>query len=85
MKNIAVTISLELEVPDDWELVKTSDGIEVLSVGNSQYLDLTFEPLVTEDIEGTWTNTADQSFLNALLDMVVTEEVSYEVTKPWTH
>lgn len=85
MKNIAVTINLELEVPDDWELVKTSDGIEVLSVGNNQYLDLTFEPLVTEDIEGTWTNTADQSFLNALLDMVVTEEVTYEVTKPWTH
>ena len=82
MKNVAVTIKLELEVPDDWELVKTSDGIDVLSMGNGQYLDLTFEPMVTDDIEGTWTNTVDDGFIDSLLDMVVSEDVSYTVTEP---
>lgn len=80
MKNIAVTIKLELEVPDDWELAKTSDGIDVLSMGNGQYLDLTFEPMVTDDIEGTWTNSVDEDFMNSLLDTVVSEEVTYKMT-----
>lgn len=85
MKNITVAIKLELEVPDDWEVVKTSDGIEVLSLGNGQYLDLTFAPMVTEDMEGTWINSVDENFMNSLLDMVVTEDVSYEITKPTMH
>jgi hypothetical protein len=85
MKSITVAIKLELEVPDDWEVVKTSDGIEVLSMGNSRYLDLTFAPMVTEDMEGTWVNSVDEGFMNALLDMVVTEDVSYEITKPTMH
>lgn len=81
MKNIAITIKLELEVPDDWEVVKTSEGVDVLSMGSGQYLDLTFEPMVTEDIEGTWTNSVDEGFLNSLLDMVVTEDVAYNMTE----
>ncbi len=81
MKSVAVTIKLELEVPDGWELVKTSDGIDVLSMGNGQFLDLTFEPMVTDDIEGTWTNTVDDGFIDSLLDMVVSEDVSYTVMK----
>jgi len=80
MKTIAVTIKLELEVPDAWELVKTSDGIDVLSMGNGQYLDLTFEPMVTEDIEGTWTNSLDEGFMDALLERVVSEDVTYKLT-----
>ena len=77
MKNIAVTIQLQLEVPDDWELVKTSDGVEVLQMPNGQYLDLTFEPLVTDDPEGTWSNDVDDGFMDALLDMVESEDVTY--------
>lgn len=80
MKNVTVTIQLELEVPDEWELAKTSDGIDVISMGNGQYLDLTFEPMVTDDIEGTWTNSVDEEFMNSLLDTVVTENVNYKIT-----
>lgn len=80
MKNIAVTIQLELEVPDEWELTKTSEGVDVISMGNGQYLDLTFEPMVTDDVEGTWTNSVDEDFMNSLLDIVVTEDVSYKIT-----
>jgi len=85
MKTIAVTIKLELEVPDAWELVKTSDGIDVLSMGNGQYLDLTFEPMVTEDIEGTWTNSLDEGFMDALLERVVSEDVTYKLTEADSH
>jgi hypothetical protein len=85
MKNLAVTIKLELEVPDDWELVKTSDGIDVLKMENGQYLDLTFEPMVTADAEGTWSNAVDQVFMDSLLDMVVSEDVTYEMTRALPH
>lgn len=80
MKTISVSIKLELEVPDDWELVESSEGIDVISMGNGQYLDLTFEPMVTDDIEGTWTNSVEDEFMNGLLDMVVSEEVTYGVS-----
>ena len=82
MKTIAVTISLELEVPDEWELEKTSDGIDVINMGEGQYLDLTFEPMVTRDKEGTWTNSLEEGFMDALLDRVVSEDVSYVVVEP---
>lgn len=79
MKKLAVTISLELEVPDQWELVQTAEGIEVLDIGNGQYLDLTFEPMVADEIEGTWSNSVDDDFMEALMDMVESEDVAYEV------
>lgn len=85
MKNVTVTIKLEMEVPDDWEVAKTSDGIDILSMGNGQYLDLTFEPMVTDDIEGTWTNEVDEGFMDALMDMVVSEDVAYQLTESPAH
>lgn len=85
MKNVTVTIKLEMEVPDDWELAKTSDGIDILSMGNGQYLDLTFEPMVTDDIEGTWTNEVDEGFMDTLMDMVVSEDVVYQLTASPAH
>jgi len=85
MKNVTVTIKLEMEVPDDWELAKTSDGVDILSMGNGQYLDLTFEPMVTDDVEGTWTNDVEEGFIDSLMDMVVSEDVTYTVTVSPTH
>ncbi|MGE5386351.1 MAG: hypothetical protein ACM3SV_10760 [Betaproteobacteria bacterium] len=78
MKKLAVTIKLELEVPDEWEVVQTSDGVDVLHMGNNQYLDLTFEPMVADDIDGTWSNAVDDDFMNGLLDMVESEDVIYK-------
>ncbi|HTY99916.1 MAG TPA: hypothetical protein VMB75_08780 [Rhodocyclaceae bacterium] len=79
MKKLAVTIKLELEIPDDWELVQSSDGISVLKIASRRYLDLTFEPMVTDDIEGTWTNSVDDEFMDELMDMVVSEDVDYRL------
>jgi hypothetical protein len=60
-------------------LVQTSEGVEVLRMSNNQYLDLTFEPMVTDDKEGTWSNSVDEEFMDKLLDMVETEDVTYKI------
>ena len=78
MKTLHVTIKLEMLVPDDWELVETSEGTQVLKLPNSQFLDLTIEPLFATDPEETWTGAEDDDALDAILDMVESEEVAYE-------
>ncbi|MBI4985837.1 MAG: hypothetical protein HZC24_10995 [Rhodocyclales bacterium] len=80
MKKLSVTIRLELEIPDEWALHSTSEGTDVLRIGQGQYMDLTFEPMLTKDPEGTWSNSADDEFMNALMDMVVAEDVAYEIS-----
>ncbi|MEO7105584.1 MAG: hypothetical protein ABIZ09_04350 [Rhodoferax sp.] len=78
MKKLNITIALEMSVPDDWELVKTSEGGQVLKLPNQQYLDLAIEPLFATDPEETWSSTEDDDALNDILDMVESEVVSYE-------
>ncbi len=77
MKKLKVTISLEMTVPDDWELVGTSDGGQVIKLPDAQFLDLTMEPLFTTDPEATWSSTEDEDALDEILDMVESEDVTY--------
>jgi len=53
MKKLNVTIKLEMSVPDDWELAKTSEGGHVLKLPNQQFLDIAIEPLFASDPEET--------------------------------
>lgn len=78
-KKLYVTIDLELTVPDDWQIVETDDGIGVLKVAEETYLDLTFEPMIARDINGTWSNDVSEAFMNDMLDMVDAESVGYEL------
>lgn len=78
MKKLNVTIKLEMSVPDDWELVETSEGSPVLKLPNGQFLDLAIEPLFAANPEETWTTTDDDEVLNDILDLVETEEIIYE-------
>ncbi len=78
MKKLNITIALEMSVPDDWELVQTSEGGQVLKLPNQQYLDLAIEPLFAADPEETWSSTEDDDALNDILDMVESEVVTYE-------
>jgi hypothetical protein len=78
MKKLKVTIQLEMSVPDDWEVVSTSEGTPVLKLPNSQYLDLAIEPLFASDPEDTWASADTEDALLDILDMVDSEEVSYE-------
>ncbi len=78
MKKLHVTIQLEMSVPDEWELVETSEGTPVLSLPNGQFLDMAIEPLFASNPEETWSSTDSEDELNDILDMVESEEVAYE-------
>jgi hypothetical protein len=78
MKKLNVTIKLEMSVPDDWELVETSEGTPVLKLADGQFLDIAIEPLFASDPEETWSSTEDEGVLNDILDMVESEAVAYE-------
>ena len=78
MKKLNVTIKLEMSVPDDWELVETSEGTFVLKLPNDQFMDVAIEPLFATNPEDTWSSTEDEDELNDILDMVESEEVAYE-------
>jgi hypothetical protein len=78
MKKLNVTITLQMLVPDNWELVETSEGTPVLKLAKNKYLDLAIEPLFSSDPEETWASTDDDDTLNDILDMVESEEVAYE-------
>ena len=78
MKKLHVTIKLEMSVPDDWELVETSEGTPVLKLPDGQFLDMAIEPLFADNPEETWSSTQDEEALNDILDMIESEEVAYE-------
>jgi len=78
MKKLNITISLEMSVPEDWELVETSEGTPVLKLPNGRFMDLAIEPLFATNPEETWSSTDDEDTLNDILDMVESEEVAYE-------
>jgi hypothetical protein len=78
MKKLNITIKLELSVPDDWELVQTSEGGQVLKLPNDQFMDIAIEPLFASDPEETWSSSEDDDVLNDILDMVESEDVTYE-------
>ena len=78
MKKLIVTITLEMSVPDDWELFETSEGGQVIKMPDNQFLDIAIEPLFAMDPEDNWSTTDSEDELDTILDMVESEEVSYE-------
>jgi len=79
MKKLNVTIQLEMSVPDDWELVETSEGTPVIRMPDGQFLDIAIEPLFANDPEDVWSSTEDEDVLNDILDMVESEAVTYDI------
>lgn len=77
MKKLSVTIQLDMTVPDDWELVQTSEGGQVIKLPDGQFLDIAIEPMFAIDPEETWTSTENDDVLNDILDMVESEDVVY--------
>ncbi|MEI6661466.1 MAG: hypothetical protein WCL01_05035 [Comamonadaceae bacterium] len=78
MKKLIVTITLEMSVPDDWELFETSEGGQVIKMPDNQFLDIAIEPLFATDPEENWSTTDSDEELDTILDMVESEDVSYE-------
>ena len=78
MKKLIVTITLEMSVPDDWELFETSEGGQVIKMPDNKFLDIAIEPLFATDPEENWSTTDSDEELDTILDMVEIEDVSYE-------
>ena len=78
MKKLNVTIQLEMTVPDDWQLVETSEGTPVIQMADNKFLDLAIEPLFANDPDDMWSSSESEDELNEVLEMVESEEVAYE-------
>lgn len=78
MKKLNVTIQLEMTVPDDWQLVETSEGTPVIQMADNKFLDLAIEPLFANDPEDMWSSSENEDELNEVLEMVESEDVAYE-------
>ena len=78
MKKLNVTIQLEMTVPDDWQLVETSEGTPVIQMADNKFLDLAIDPLFANDPEDMWRSSENEDELNEVLEMVESEEVAYE-------
>lgn len=78
MKKLQVTIKLDMDVPEDWELHDHPDGVPVLSIGDGTYMYMSFLPMFTEQIEpeSEWTSECPEEFSQDVLDMVEDEQVS---------
>jgi hypothetical protein len=70
MKKLSVILKLEMEIPDDWEIDTTSDGIEILRMGDGRYLDLCLEPVCLDDKEENRRGHLDEDLLKLILLMV---------------
>lgn len=80
MKKVNITISLGMEVPDDWSVIEHSDGILALDMANGKFMDMTFTPVVTDstDEDATWTTDYEADFADNVLEMV--REYNTEIT-----
>ena len=82
MKKLNVTIQLEMTVPDDWELVDTSEGTPVIKLPGGKFMDIAIEPLFATDPEDMWSSTDSEDELHEVLDRVESEAVTYEFVAP---
>jgi len=76
MKKLQVTITLDMEIPDDWTLIDRPDGIPVLTVGDGGYMYMSFKPMFTKELkpESDWTSKYPDKFTVQVLDMVKDEK-----------
>lgn len=77
MKNLKVTIKLDMEIPEDWEIKPHPDGVPVLAIGDGRYMYMSFLPMFTEqvEVESEWTSECSEEFSSEVLEMVHGEEV----------
>ena len=81
MKQLQVTVMLDMEVPDDWTLVEHPDGLTVLDIGGGRFMDITYIPMITREFASgaIWSNAGEDAFVGTVLDMVQGEETVMEM------
>lgn len=81
MKKLFVTVELEMEVPDSWELVQSEDYGAIIKMEDGKYLDMTYEPMISENLDDGWTNGYTDEFMNMVMEMVQVESTTMELDK----
>lgn len=81
MKKLQVTITLDMDIPDDWMLLDHPDGVPVLTVGNDRYMYLSFLPMFAKGLEpeSDWTSVCSEKFAAEVVDMVQDEIVEMKI------
>lgn len=81
MKKLQVTITLDMDIPDDWNLIDHPDGVPVLTVDSGRYMYMSFLPMFTNGLEpeSDWTSECSVKFAEEVVGMVQDEEVKMKI------
>lgn len=81
MRKLLVTIQLELDIPNNWELVEHPDQVQAVKMDDGQYMHMSFLPMLTRDFskEAEWSSECPDEFTESILDMVADEVVYMKV------
>lgn len=81
MKKLQVTITLDMDIPEDWTLVEHPDGVPVLTLGDGRYMYMSFMPMFADELkpESDWTNECTEQFSTEVIEMVQDEEVEMKI------
>lgn len=81
MKKLQVTITLDMDIPEDWTLLDHPDGVPVLAVGDGSYMYMSFLPMFTKELEpeSNWTSECSDKFSDDIVEMVQGEDVKMKV------
>ena len=77
MKKLLVTIKLEMEIPEDWELVEHPDEIQAVKIADDSYMYMSFLPMLSKQFKqgSEWSSECSDEFSDEVLDMVTDEDV----------
>jgi len=77
MKKLLVTIQMELDIPDTWEVVEHPDQVQAIKMDDGQYMHMSFLPMMTKDFneDAEWSSECSDEFTEKVLDMVSDEDV----------
>jgi len=77
MKKLLVTIQVELDIPETWELVEHPDQVQAIKMDDGQYMHMSFLPMMTKDFneDAEWSSECSDEFTEKVLDMVSDEDV----------
>ncbi len=81
MKRLKVSITLMMDVPETWKVVDHPDGLSAIDMGDGRFMDITYTPIITEDMsEGAfWTTDYEPDFADSIVEMVSVLETEIEV------
>jgi len=81
MKNLKVTIKLDMDVPEKWTLIDHPDGVPVLDIGDGRFMYMSFLPMFTKELtpESEWSSECSEEFAEDVIEMVQDEEVEMKM------